>query len=135
MRSRFEVLEHKADLRIRAFGKDRKELFENALIGMFGAAKYQGKGKEVKRQIKISSLDLPSLLIDFLSEALYLSETSWEVYHKVQFKEFEDNNLEAILTGKKLERMGIQIKGVTWHDLNLHQKKDGTWEVSILFDI
>ena len=132
---KYEILEHVADLKIRAFGETKEELFENAMIGMFEGARYKGGGKETKRRIKVSSLDLPSLLVDFLSEALYLSETSWEVYHKVQFKEFKDNNLEAILTGKKLERMGIQIKGVTWHDLNLHQKKDGTWEVSILFDI
>ncbi len=32
---KYEILEHKADLKIRVFGKDLKELFENAAEGMF----------------------------------------------------------------------------------------------------
>jgi SHS2 domain-containing protein len=31
---RFEILEHKADLKIRAFGKTKEELFLNMMIGM-----------------------------------------------------------------------------------------------------
>ena len=147
---KFEVLEHKADLKIRAFGKDKKELFLNAIIGMFGSAKYKSQGKEIKREIKVSSLDLLSLLVDFLSEVLYLSEVNQEVYHQIQFKKFTIKNLEGILIGKKLKRIGVIIKGVTYHDLDIHQKpersegwrrtnvlrlKDKTWEAIILFDI
>jgi len=132
---KYQILEHTADLKIKVFGKDKKELFENVLIGMFEGAEYKGEDKKVKRKIKVSSSDLPSLLVDFLSEVLYLSETNWEVYHKIQFAEFDDKNLKATLIGKKLERIGVQIKGATWHGLDLHQKKDRTWEATILFDI
>jgi SHS2 domain-containing protein len=31
--------------------------------------------------------------------------------------------------------MGVHIKGVTYHDLDIHQEKDGTWQATILFDI
>ncbi|MCD5396541.1 MAG: archease [Candidatus Pacebacteria bacterium] len=125
--ARFEILPHPADLKIRAFGKDKKELFEAALFGMFKGANYQGKGKDIKREIKISSQDLPSLLIDFLSELLYLAEINQEVYYKISFKKFNNKNIEGILTGKKLKRIGVIIKGVTWHDLKIQQRKDGTW--------
>ena len=43
---KFEILEHKADLKIRAFGKTKEELFENAMAGMFEEARYEGNGKE-----------------------------------------------------------------------------------------
>ena len=132
---KFEILEHKADLKIRVFGKDLKELFENAMIGMFESAKYESQGKEIKREIKISSLDLPSLLVDFLSEVLYLSEINREVYRNIQFKKITEKNIEGILFGKKLKRIGVVIKGVTYHDLDINQKKDKTWEATILFDI
>jgi len=31
--------------------------------------------------------------------------------------------------------MGVQIKGVTYHELDIHQEEDGTWEATVLFDI
>jgi SHS2 domain-containing protein len=133
---KYEILEHKADLKIRAFGKTKEELFENATAGMFEAAKYEKevKSQKSKAKIKITSADLPSLLVDFLSEVLYLVETKKLVFEKVKFKKFSENEIEAILIGRPLKRMGVYIKGVTYHDLDIHQEK-GKWEATILFDI
>ena len=132
---KYEVLEHKGDLKIRVWAGDLKGLFLNCLIGMYKAARYQGEGKLLKRKIKISSSELPSLLVDFLSEVLYLTEVYQEVYRKIEFKKFNEKNLEGILTGEKLKRMGVQIKAVTYHGLEIKQKKDGRWEAAVLFDI
>jgi SHS2 domain-containing protein len=134
---KFEILEHKADLKIRVFGKTKEELFENAMVGMQKAAKYEKKLKTQisKVKIKIKSIDLPSLLVDFLSEVLYLIETEKLVFEKVKFEKFNENKIKAILTGKPLKRMGVHIKGVTYHDLDIHQEKDGTWQATVLFDI
>jgi SHS2 domain-containing protein len=133
----FEILEHTADLKVKVFGKTKKDLFENAMIGMLKAAKYQKKPKSQnsKVKIKIKSMDLPSLLVDFLSEILYLVETKKIVFEKIEFKKFKENEIEAILIGKPLKRMGVHIKGVTYHDLDIHQEKDKTWQATILFDI
>jgi SHS2 domain-containing protein len=132
---KYEILEHKADLKIRAFGKDKKELFENTMIGMFKSAKYEEENGEIKREIKVFSQDLPSLLVDFLSEVLYLSEVNHQVYHRIQFKEFSDKKIKGVLIGKPLKRIGVEIKGVTHHDLQVYQKKDKTWQATVLFDI
>jgi SHS2 domain-containing protein len=134
---KFEILEHKADLKIRVFGKTKEELFENAMVGMFKAAKYETTKRLTTKRLttKIKSVDLPSLLVDFLNEVLYLVETKKLVFEKVEFKKFTENEIDAILIGKPLKRMGVHIKGVTYHDLNIHQRKDKTWEVTILFDI
>ena len=134
---KYQILEHKADLKIKVFGKTKEELFENAMVGMLKAAKYQKKLKSQnsKVKIKIKSMDLPSLLVDFLSEILYLVETKKIVFEKIEFKKFKENEIEAILTGKPLKRMGVHIKGVTYHDLDIHQEKDKTWQATILFDI
>jgi SHS2 domain-containing protein len=133
---KYEILEHKADLKIRTFGKTKEELFENAMVGMFGGARYEKEVKSQKSKVKIeiSSPDLPSLLIDFLSEVLYLCETKKLVFEKVKFQKFTDNEIEAILIGKKLNRMGVHIKGVTYHDLEISQRNK-TWQATILFDI
>jgi len=132
---KYEILEHKADLKIRAFGKDLKELFENSIIGMFESAEYEGEGRKIKKEIKVSSLDLPSLLVDFLSEVLYLGQVNKEVYFDVNFQKFTDNEIEGKLIGQKVERFGEDIKAVTYCGLDIHQKKDKTWEATVLFDI
>ncbi|PIP24320.1 MAG: hypothetical protein COS25_02355 [Candidatus Nealsonbacteria bacterium CG02_land_8_20_14_3_00_37_10] len=132
---KYEILEHKADLKIRAFGKDLKELFENAMIGMFESAKYEGGGRKIKKEIKVSSLDLLSLLVDFLSEALYQSQINKEIYNDIKFTKLIDTELEAELIGQKVERFGEDIKAVTYHNLEIKQNKNKIWEGTVLFDI
>ena len=132
---KFEVLEHKADLKIRAFGKTKKELFTNVLLAMSESQKGENLSPKVKREIQIKSLDLETLLVDFLSEVLYLSQVNKEIYNEVKFKKFSDTELEAELVGQKVERFGEDIKAVTYHGLEICQRKDGTWEITILFDI
>jgi SHS2 domain-containing protein len=133
---KYEILEHKADLKIRAFGKTKKEIFENAMIGMFESANYQPTTYDERftTKIKVSSLDLPSLLVDFLSEVLYLVETKKLVFEKIKFQKFSENEIRAILIGRPLKMIGVQIKGVTYHDLDIHQK-NGKWQATVLFDI
>jgi SHS2 domain-containing protein len=134
---KFEILEHTADLKIKVFGKTKEELFENAMVGMFEAAKYEKeiKSQKSKVKIKIKSIDLPSLLVDFLNEVLYLVETKRLVFEKVEFKKFAENEIEAILFGKPLKRMGVHIKGVTYHGLAIFQVKNKNWQATVLFDI
>jgi SHS2 domain-containing protein len=134
---KFEILEHISDLKIKVFGENLKELFENAMIGMLESAKYEKnlKSQITKVKIKVKSFDLSSLLVDFLSEILYLVETKKLVFEKINFQKFSDTEIEAELFGKSLKKIGVQIKGVTYHGLEIKKKKDGTLEAIILFDI
>lgn len=134
---KYQILEHPSDLKIKVFGKEEKKLFENAMIGMFKGARYlpEEKSPKSKVEIKISSFDLNSLLVDFLSEILYLVETKKLVFEKVNFKKFSKNEIEAELIGRKLKRMGVHIKGVTYHELEIKKEENGTWGATILFDI
>ncbi len=134
---KYEILEHKADLKIRIFGKDKKELFFNALLAMSESTKAETSKpeKKVKRKIEIKSGDLATLLVDFLSEALYLSQVQKEVFSDIIIKKFTDKELEGVITGQKIERFGEDIKAVTYHQLEVKQNKDGSWQATILFDI
>jgi SHS2 domain-containing protein len=58
-----------------------------------------------------------------------------EVYEEIKFIKFSDTELEGNLLGKEVERLGLGIKGVTYHDLDIQLKKDGTWQATVLFDI
>lgn len=133
---KYEILEHKADLKIRAFGKTREELFLNMMLGMQESIKPEiCDGGKLKREIKIKSLDFPSLLVDFLNEVLYQSQTNKEIYNNIKFIKFSDAEIEAEISGQKVERFGEEIKAVTHHSLDIHQKEDNIWEATVLFDI
>lgn len=135
MKKRYEIIEHKADLKIRVWAKNLPELFENAMIGMFEGAGYKKIPKSQKRKIKIEikSPDLFSLLVDFLSELIYLSETKKLVFYKATFEKLDEKNLKGVLFAKPLQEIETQIKGVTYHNLEI--KKNDFWQAIILFDV
>lgn len=136
----YEVLEHVTDLEIRAFGKTKEELFLNMLRGMFESIKPKIKSKlknqksKIQREIKIKSTDEQSLLVDFLSEALTLSDINNEAYFEVKFDKLTDKELEGKIFGWPVERFGVEIKAVTYHGLYI-KKIDKRWEAKVLFDI
>ena len=133
---RYEILEHKADLKIKAFGKTKEELFLNMMIGMTESQKPEiEEGARVKREIRIQSLDLPSLLVDFLSEILSLGQINKETYKEVSFRKFSDSEIEGDLVGQGVKGFAEDIKGVTYHELDVHQREDGSWEGIVIFDI
>jgi len=139
----YKILEHPADVRIQAFGKTKKELFLSAMRGMNAILKPQIKsqkpaspagGLKVKSKIKVKSIDLNSLLVDFLNEILYLIQINKEVYNDVKFTKFSDIELEGELIGNKVESFSEDIKAVTYHGLEIKQK-NGLYEATVLFDI
>ncbi len=132
---KYKILPHPADVKVQAFGKTREELFANAMAGMMEVLKSERKTQSVKRKIGVKSLDLNALLVDFLSEVLYLIQTNKEVYSDVKFIKFSDKELECELTGNKVESFGEDIKAVTYHGLEIKKNKKGLYEATILFDI
>lgn len=132
---KYEILEHPTDLKIRAFGKTKAELFLNMMIGMFEAAKPEIKDKSGKiKEVKIKSSDEPSLLVNFLSEVLALSDINNEAYFEVKFKKLIGTELIAEIFGQPIFKMGLEIKAVTYHGAEIKKTEDG-WEAEVLFDI
>ena len=133
---KFEILEHKADLKIRAFGENKEELFLNMLLGMNAGLRPELKAQSSKRKtIKVKSLDPEALLVDFLSEVLYLTQVNREIYNKVRFTKLTDSELEAELFGQTVKRFDEDIKAVTYHGLEIKKTEGGKREATILFDI
>lgn len=138
----YEILEHKADLKIRAFGKTKEELFLNMMLGMISGLRPEIlNSKIVKQKVEIKSSDIESLLVDFLSEVLYLTQVNKEVYTDIKFKRMTDPStssgqaeLEAELIGQKVERFGEDIKAVTYYQLKT-ERINRIWEATVLFDI
>ena len=143
----FELIPHTADLKIRVYGADYHELFANALRGMFQAIRPIVSGcaieqdrvvcKELpaRHHIKISSSSYETLLVDFLSEALYLSDVNNEAYLDVLINTLIATEVDAELFGIAVQGFEVvEIKAVTYHDLAIRKKNDHM-EADIVFDI
>lgn len=136
MTQKYEILEHPADLKIKAFGDSKEELFLNMMLAMAENMKPVAKKPEekTKREIKIKSPDFSALMVDFLSEVLYLSLANMEIYSEAKIIKLDDTELEAEISGQKAERFNEDIKAVTYYGLEV-KEADGRWESTIVFDI
>ncbi len=143
----FESLPHTADIKVRVYGKTLKYFFRNAVIGMFqtigpivsGCVKKNDRvfcdTLPIKHDIQITAHDLESLLVDFLSEVLYLSDVHNEAYLDATIHEVAEKNINATIHGVKITGFEVvEIKAVTYHELEVKQI-NGLWQADIVFDI
>ncbi len=135
---KFEILDHPADLKIRAFGRNLPEVFVNMALAM---AEQQTRNSEIKKlgnweTAEIESTDLESLLIDWLNEILYQSEVNKKVDFDFEIIEFSEKpyKIKARIKGVPVEENNTDIKAATYHDLEIKKVGDN-WEVIVIFDI
>ena len=138
----FEILEHTADIGIAAYGKTKREVFVNAAKGMYNIItedKREFKGN-FSHYIKLTAGNLENLLVAWLSELLYLSETKLVVFNRFEIKELSDYQLTGKVFGKRIYQSGHkikrEIKAVTYHRLEVKEDKEsGLWRAQVIFDI
>lgn len=135
----FEILEHTADLRIKAWGKTKEELFRNALRGMGYVQKPESRitnyELRITKKIKVESNDVTTLLIDFLSAVLTQSQIKRVVFYDVKFLKFSDTELKAEIVGAKVDEFDEDIKAATYHEAEVKMAESGSYETMIVFDI
>lgn len=137
----FEILPHTADMRMRVWGKTIKDLFRNALTGMAFylapeiEAMAQG-GKKVKQAIRVEAVDINSLLIEFLSEAIAQSDIQNVIFTAATFQEFGENFLQGEISGVAVEGFEKDIKAVSYHEVDIKKNPEtGLFETVLVFDI
>ncbi len=133
----FEILPHTADVAVRATGQDRGELLRSLLQGMFAAAEPHSRdGAAVERPFSVASHDQIALIVDFLSEALALSDIDKEAYTDVRFSSLTETSAEGVFVGKPVAGFGTQIKAVTYHDLEIRRNPaTSALETVVTFDV
>lgn len=143
----FELIPHTADIKIRVYGKDLQQLFTHALTAMFTIMRPNTRqctyksdrlvcdALPIHRTATISSPDTESLLVDFLSYALYLSDVHNEAYLNMQVSNMNNTSINAVLMGIAVDGFEqSEVKAVTYHDLKIVMK-DGLLQTDIVFDI
>jgi SHS2 domain-containing protein len=131
----FEEIEHTADLAIRVWGSDLQELFANAAYGMAcQLANVDSVEAKIERRVAIEAADLEILLVEWLSELLYLGERDRVVFTEFDVFEVTSNKLEAKARGGPVEELQGHIKAVTFSELDIKETDRG-YETIIVFDV
>ncbi len=136
---RYEEIPHTADWSFRAFGRDLRELFANAAFALFtmeGAVAPDSSSPALptKRSVQVSGIDYESLLVNWLSELLYLQESHRETYHRFDIRELSPSALTADIYGTPGIRIDKLVKAATYHDLKIEQTPEG-WQATVVVDV
>ena len=146
---KFEILDHPAELRLRIYGKTIEELFTNAAEALASIQRhnitliYRSTDKCNKERIKIRSIDINALLVDFLSEILARSQINKCVYKVGNINHQAKDGaatIEAEIIGYPVEYFDEDIKAITYQDVNINQQPTTNnqqliWQTDIVLDI
>lgn len=136
---RYEQFPHTADIGIRVYGADLKELFSNAAFAMFDTiADLEGMKAGITQNFKLNAENIEELLVVWLDELLYNFYTKQIIFSTFSIKELTDKSLIAEASGRPVganrNRLKTEIKAATYSDLKI-KETDGGYQVEIIFDV
>jgi len=133
----FEELPHTADVKIRARARTLNELFSEAFLALMQVMYGTDRKAKVKREILIDAADPESLLCDFLSEVLFISEVDSMVFSGATIS-IDGSHLSAVLEGESFDPArhagGTEVKGISYSGLSITWDANG-YILDILFDV
>jgi SHS2 domain-containing protein len=134
---RFEVVEHTADVGVRAVGSSLKECFRQMTLGLLEiCGAYRPDGGD-NRDISVEADDLGALLVYWLEEVLYLQDSADAVVTDVTVDRVESmearGSVSIVPRGDDVLE-GTAVKAITYHQLSVARTEEG-WAATVFFDI
>ena len=135
----FRVLEHTADVGFEAFGRTREEVFANAARALMNiVVDLDSVNPAAAVPVQAEGSDPPDLLVNWLSEILYLYDADGWVFRGFEVRSLTDRSISAIARGEKFDparhQVNLLVKAVTYHQLALEKTADG-WRAQVYVDI
>ncbi|MBW2975939.1 archease [Candidatus Woesearchaeota archaeon] len=138
---KFKFLEHTADAKFQAYGKNMEEAFSNAALAMFSVITDTKKvNKKIKKEIKANGKDLKSLLYNFLEELLFLIDTENFLLSKIEKisikKTGSEYSLNSVAAGDQAENYETSgdIKAITYNEMEIKEEKNKSM-VQVVLDL
>lgn len=142
--TKFEYLDHTADVQLHSWGNDLKEAFENVGIAMFG---YMTEIDTVDMHnlyaVDAEGDDLEGLLFHFLDEWLFaFSAEPFFIPRKIVITEFDQDNFKIKSTGYGEEfrlgkhPQGTEVKAITYSAMQICDNQEKNLkELFVIIDI
>jgi SHS2 domain-containing protein len=135
----FRTLEHTADVGFEAFGSTREEVFANAARALMNIiVDLDTIDPRGEVSLQIDGPDPESVLVNWLSEILYLHDAEGWLFRDFEIQSLQDDSLSALARGEKFQRSRHQakllVKAITYHQLVLEKSPHG-WRAQVYVDI
>jgi tRNA nucleotidyltransferase (CCA-adding enzyme) len=136
---RWEHFPHDADIGIRGLGLSKAEAFEQgavALTAVITDPQFVSPVESITLYCEGENEEL--LFVEWLNELIYEMAT-----RKMLFSRFEvqvtSKTLQAKVWGESLDQErhqpAVEVKGATYTDLHVQQKKNGVWVAQCVVDV
>ncbi|MGH2955183.1 MAG: archease [Solirubrobacterales bacterium] len=129
----YRWIEHTSEVEVLIEDESPRAVFAEALVALADLLAEERDGDAVTREVSAGAPDLPALLVEWLSELVYLAETDGFVPERVVELELTETSIEATVEGRRGEPQTV-VKGVTYHGLELAEA-DGGWRARVVLDV
>lgn len=133
---RYILVDHTADLMVRAFGETLEECFANAAYALFDqTVDLSGIGTGEETEIRASGIDDEDRLYSFLSEMLFIEDCDNLILKEFEVS-FDGDDVVCKAKGETLDRsrhrIRSEVKAVTYHMMEIDRN---TPSVTVIFDV
>ena len=133
----YELIEHTADIGLRAHGQTLSEAFASAARGMFSLmAEIEDVKEAISREVEVKADDIEGLLFEWLNSLLYYFDVETLLFKRFDISEFEGNRLKATCYGEPYDAsrhsLKMGVKAATYHQLEVDREKNC---VQVIFDV
>jgi SHS2 domain-containing protein len=133
----FEEISHTADIKIRVRAPTLEALFSETFNALMQIMYGTERGGGIVKEIRVESHDNESLLLDFLSEVLFVSEVESLVFFNASIS-IHGSQLTAELSGEPFDPLrhsgGSEVKGISFSGLSIIHDANG-YMLDIIFDV
>ena len=135
----FEILEHTADIGVRARGPSLAALFENAAAGLLDVAFDAGAvTARENRPLLAEAADRESLLLNWLQEVVWLVDGEGWLPRHVEVHQISETRVTGVARGEPRDparhAFRVIVKAVTYHLLSVREQQ-GAWVAEVYLDI
>lgn len=126
-----------SDVMFEAYGKDLKELFQNAAEALFSViCKIKKVKAKEKEEFVIKAKNLEELMINWLQGLIAIVDTEQKFFSKFEIEEVDKEHVKAKLYGEpiKPELGETVVKAVTMYKYKLEETSKG-YKVRVSLDI
>jgi SHS2 domain-containing protein len=133
---KYKFLEHTADIKFKAYGKNLAELYENCVYAMCSVMHSGKVVSKVKKKIKVQGNDFENLLYVFLEEFLFLIDSEGIFLSKIERLKVDTKNfvVEADVYFGNAPRLETDVKAITYNDMFVKKEK-GKWVAQVVLDV
>lgn len=139
MKRGWEHFDHQADMGIRGFGRAQAEAFEQVALALTAVITPPEKIEpHVRVTIQCEAPDRELLLADWLNAVLLEMSALRMVFSRFEVV-IEGTRLTATLGGETVDQRrhqpAVEVKGASYHDLQVVQYDDGHWMAQCVVDV